>query len=502
MSVAAGLQEVWRQRRFRRLLSVKLLSQTGDGIVQVGVASFALFSPERQPDAWAIAGVLAIMMLPFSVLGPFVSVVIDRWDRRRTVMTADVIRMALSVALAAFVLASGRSALFLAPIMVTALVVLSLERFQVATLLSGLPHTIDKDEFLAANTALPLVGPLGVMIGAAVAAAIRLTVGAAWSPVVADACIFSLGAGCFLFSAAVMRGFAPRSLGPGRIEVHRLNETFRDLAAAARHLGQRKPALLGLLLVAAQRTVFGFISVAVILLFRNYFHARDDIPGAIGDLALWALATGAGFVLASAVNPVLARRFGLRVTVVAALALSALFQAAPGSFFIPPALVVASFLIGLWAQCVKMNCDTLIQAHVADEFKGRVLVLYDIAFNTPMVIAGVIAALLLPDDGRSRAAFLGCAVLYLALAAVFAGLSRRIGTARFSQGTESLTGKTGPTPVGAGGPLGREEGRQAGPPPVGEGAGPGSVGEGAVGNVALPDVAVGNAAVAEEAGEI
>jgi MFS family permease len=439
MSVIASVREVWRQRRFRRLLSVKLLSQTGDGIVQVGVASFALFSPERQPNAWAIAGVLAITMLPFSILGPFVSVVIDRWDRRRTVVVADTLRMGLSVVLAALAWASGHSAAFLPPVMIVALIVMSLERFQIATLLSGLPHTIDKGEFLAANTALPIVGPLGIMIGAAVAAVIRLTVGSAISATVADSLIFALAALCFLCSVAVMMGFARRSLGPENPEVHRVGETLRDLGAAFHHLWEHKPAALAALLVTAQRTVFGFIAVATILLYRNYFHAPEEVDSAIAELALWAIATGAGFVLASAVNPVLARRFGLRATVVLVLALSAVSQVVPGSIFTRPTLIAASFLIGLMAQCVKMNCDTLVQAHVADDYKGRVLVLYDIAFNTPMVVAGVIAALVLPDNGRSLVAFLVCAALYAVMALGFAWASGRIGVGRFARGTESVT---------------------------------------------------------------
>jgi MFS family permease len=439
MSIIAGVREVWRQPRFRRLLSVKLLSQTGDGTLQVGVASYTLFSPERQPDAWAIAGVLAITMLPFSILGPFVSVVIDRWDRRRTVLLADALRTVLALGLAALVWASSHSAAFLAPIMIVALVAMSLERFQVATLLSGLPHTIDDGEYLAANTALPVVGPFGIMVGAAIAAVVRLTVGTAWSATVADALIFALAAVCFSASVAVTMGFAARSLGPEQVVVHRIGETLRELGAAVQHLWHRRPAVLGVLVMTAQRTIFGFTAVATILLYRNYFHPPDEVDEAIADLALWAVATGIGFVLASVVNPVLARRFGLRVTAVTVLALAALNQAIPGSIFTRPTLIAASFLVGLWAQCLKMNCDTLVQAHIADDFKGRVLVLYDLAYNTPLVIAGIIAALLLPDNGRSRVWFVTCAGLYLALAVLFALTSRRIGVGRFARGTESMT---------------------------------------------------------------
>jgi len=73
-----SLRRLWRHRYFRRLLAVRVATQSCDGLLQIALASYVLFSPERQPDAASIATVLAITLLPFSVLGPFVGVVLDR----------------------------------------------------------------------------------------------------------------------------------------------------------------------------------------------------------------------------------------------------------------------------------------------------------------------------------------------------------------------------------------------------------------------------------------
>jgi len=59
---------------FRRLFAVRLFSQASDGIFQVALASTILFSPERAPSAGAIAAGFAVLLLPFSVLGPFAGV--------------------------------------------------------------------------------------------------------------------------------------------------------------------------------------------------------------------------------------------------------------------------------------------------------------------------------------------------------------------------------------------------------------------------------------------
>ena len=71
-----NLRHLWRRHDFRRILGVRVATQAADGTLQVGMASHVLLSPEQQPDAWSITMVLAITLLPFSIIGPFISVVL------------------------------------------------------------------------------------------------------------------------------------------------------------------------------------------------------------------------------------------------------------------------------------------------------------------------------------------------------------------------------------------------------------------------------------------
>ena len=61
------------------------------------------------------------------------------------------------------------------------------------------------------------------------------------------------------------------------------------------------------------------------------------------------------------------------------------------------------------------------------------------------VLAGVVAAFVLPASGLSVAAFIGIAVAYAACAFAMASARRRLGASTFEKGTESLT-----APAGAG----------------------------------------------------
>eukprot|EP01037_Dinobryon_pediforme_P001155 gene1155-1170_t len=50
------------------ILTVRWLGQVGDGIFQSSLASFVLFSPERQPNAVSAATAFAVVLLPYSLV--------------------------------------------------------------------------------------------------------------------------------------------------------------------------------------------------------------------------------------------------------------------------------------------------------------------------------------------------------------------------------------------------------------------------------------------------
>ncbi len=135
-------------------------------------------------------------------------------------------------------------------------------------------------------------------------------------------------------------------------------------------------------------------------------------------------------------------RLGVRRLVVAGFATSAVFQVLPGAIFAQGPLLVAGFLLGITAQSIKLCVDTLVQAHVDDEFKGRVFVLYDMLFNVALVAAAAIGALILPADGVSVPIIVGLAIAYALLGLGFALASRQLS---MNEGTESLRGpQSGP----------------------------------------------------------
>ncbi|MDP4409627.1 hypothetical protein QR507_25760, partial [Escherichia coli] len=63
-----------------------------DGVFQSALASFVLFSPERQANALNAALAFAVVLLPYSLIGPFVGTILDRVSRQRAIMFANLTR--------------------------------------------------------------------------------------------------------------------------------------------------------------------------------------------------------------------------------------------------------------------------------------------------------------------------------------------------------------------------------------------------------------------------
>src|SRR5512142_1182061 len=96
---------------FRRLLAVRLTSQLGDGVFEVALASLFFFSPERATTPGGIAAAFAVLTVPFTVIGPWAGVPLDRWSRRNTLMLGNVVRASLALVVAALMAGSAPDAL-------------------------------------------------------------------------------------------------------------------------------------------------------------------------------------------------------------------------------------------------------------------------------------------------------------------------------------------------------------------------------------------------------
>ncbi|MEU3071378.1 MFS transporter [Streptomyces sp. NPDC006906] len=409
MSVARDLRTLLRLRNFRRLLTVRLLSQSADGVYQVALAAYVVFSPEKQTSAAAIASAMAVLLLPYSLIGPFAGVLLDRWPRRQVFLYGNLLRAALASSTALLMLASAPDWLFYA----SALCVTAVNRFVLAGLSAALPRVVDTDRLVVANSLSPTAGTLAATAGGGLAFAVRLLADES------DAAVVLLGAMLYLLSALASLRLPRTLLGPDTDESPMrlraaLAVTARGLVAGLRHLAHRSNAAKALAAMTVIRFCYGALTVMVLMLCRYAWSDTESDGLALLGLAVGV--SGAGFFIAAVVTPWAVGRLGRYGWIVGCAGAAAVLAPALGLSFAPAPMLIAAFVLGVVTQGSKIATDTVVQTSVDDSFRGRVFSLYDVLFNVAFVSAAGVAALMLPPDGRSVTVVAVVSVLYAVVA--------------------------------------------------------------------------------------
>jgi MFS family permease len=422
--VETGVRHVLQRGDFRRLLTTRLLSQFGDGVFQAALAGTVLFNPQRAADPVDIAAGFAILLLPYSLVGPFAGVWLDRWSRRQVLLRANVVRAGLVAVVAVLILGGVEGAAFYS----AGLAVFSVNRFVLSALSAGLPHTTDEPSLVAANALSTTAGGVSTVVGGATA---LLLLEATSSANPGYAAMALAAAGPYLAASAVVRGFSRAHLGPDHMvgEVRRsLGETARDtllgLVAGARHVAARPPAAAALLAIGLHRFCYGVFTLMTLLLYRNTFTEGGLFPGGILGLGQVVAAAAIGTLVAAVVTPPVVRRIGTRRWILLLLVGGAGAQVALGLWLTPFAVVLVGVLLGFVAQGVKICVDSTLQETVEDDFRGRVFSVYDTLFNLTFVVALVAGAVTLPESGLSSLVPVVVAGGYVLAAVTYSRITR------------------------------------------------------------------------------
>ncbi|RJK94337.1 MFS transporter [Vallicoccus soli] len=423
MSFAGDLRDVLRGRDFRRLYATRLSSQFADGVLQVALASLFFFSPERQTTAGGIAAAFTVLLLPYSLVGPFAGVLLDRWRRRQVLVRANLLRAAMVLGVAVLIALDVEG-----PVLYLAvLACLSVNRFFLAGLSASLPHVVPRHELVMANAVTPTSGTVAALLGGGAG---YLLVAALGGGDAADAQTAVVAALAYAGSALVARTMHPDLLGPDPDEGRpATREALRHVASGfldgARHVRSHPRAAHALAAIGGHRFCYGVSTFTVILLYRNHFNPPQDVQAGLGGLAAAVSASGLGFFTAALVTPWVTARVSKQAWVTACLLLAGAVQAVYLVRLDEVLVVLGAFLLGVSAQGSKICVDTLVQESVDDAFRGRVFSLYDVLFNVAFVAAAGATALVLPPSGVSAPVVLAVALGYAGTGLAYARASRR-----------------------------------------------------------------------------
>ena len=370
-----------------------------DGIFQSALASFILFSPERQANALGAALAFAVVLLPYSIIGPFVGTILDRVSRQRAIVFSNLSR-AITLSIIALLLFQGHTGI---EITVFVLIAFGVNRLILAGLSAGIPLMIESKSLISANALAVTGGSVWVVLGGGIGLGMRSLLDSVTNADSADAYIILLGAVGYLTTSLLALNLKKDEIGPLEHEIKNASFTqgLIEMREGVKFLSQNVDAARGIAAVAVHRGGITALTLIALLLERNTFHDPADSEAGLAGLSFTLTIAACGFVVGAVIAPYGVRKVGRHRWMRLMLSASTL-----GPLFIvfsrtPLTLAIAAFVTALFGQSLKVTNDALVQSKIDDIYRGRVFSVYDVVVNGAIVSGAVIAALLLPDTGDS-----------------------------------------------------------------------------------------------------
>jgi MFS family permease len=338
-----------RNAGFLLLWAGQFVSQIGD---RLAALAFPWLVYQSTGSALGTGAVFAVYTLPYVLFGAFAGVAVDRFDKRRLMIAADLAR-ALLVLAVPFVATRSLPAVF-----VLSFAIASAGVFFDPAKLAILPEIVPPGRLLRANSLLSTGENLTEILGWAFAGLLLASV--------STSVAFGLDAVTFVVSAAALTlmRYTPAA-GPAADRTARafwreLNDGFRFLG---RDRGLRANTVMVLVCVAG-------LGAAYPLTFLFAVQVLDGGAGAFGALEA---AVGAGYFAGSLALVALATRVHKGRVMIAGLALmGACLALVPSTDSVWMAAIPFA-VFGLANAVVLIAVDTYLQEVVPQGMRGRVL---------------------------------------------------------------------------------------------------------------------------------
>jgi len=353
----ATFKDLLTHHAFSKLLAAQGVSSLGDWVGFVAVAALVK-RLGGDVGAYAVAGVMVARMLPAILFGPIAGVLVDRVDRKRIMILADLARAGLYATMP-----------FLGKLWLIFLVSFVIECFSLLWTPArdaSLPNLVPRRQLANANS-LGLVTtygtlPLGGLVFAFLAGGSGLVPALRDTP---EALPLLLDGGTFLFSASMVSRIrfpkqVPRT--HGRLELSRVG---RDILEGVRFL--REDSLASAMTLGI---VVAFSAVGAVLALGPIF--ATDTLGA-GNTGWGILVTsfgagmGIGMALSNKAADLIEREHVFVWSLVSAAATLWVLAAMPSIEL----ATVMTVVLGVFCGSAWVSGYTLLQENVEDRFRGR-----------------------------------------------------------------------------------------------------------------------------------
>ena len=411
-----SLWQLLRDARLRPLLRLRWMGQFTDGLFQSALASFLLFSPERQASALSAAIAFAVVLLPYSLIGPMVGTLLDRFSRQRAVLFSNLLR-SVTLIFVAILIFNGRTGVELT---VLVLIAFGINRLILAALSAGLPLLAKPEGLVATNALVVTGGSVWVVLGGGGGLLIRRFTDEGFSADHADGYLIITASAFYLVTALFAATMKKSELGPAPHEFARTTvaDSFNEMRLGFKFLTEHGDAARGIFATAIHRGGITALTLTALLLERNTFHDPSESEAGLTGLSVALSSAALGFTVGAIIAPVAVAAIGRHRWIRISMACAALGSAILIIDRSQILLILTAFTTGLFGQSVKVTNDALVQSKISDDFRGRIFAVYDVVVNGSIVTFSLIASLLLPDSGDSWLIPFLVAATYLAVSLI------------------------------------------------------------------------------------
>ena len=342
-----------RNRGFALLLSAGLTSWLGSWVL---MTALPIYVYERTGSALATGAMFVVQALPALLLGSVAGVFVDRWDRKRVMVGADLLRGLLLLPL---LLVPTTGAIWI--VYVVGFLQEIVSRFAEPAFSAALPKVVGEDSLVEANSTWQLGFNTSRLVGPPLGGLLVALFGLE-AAVVVDSVSFFLSAA--LVSLIHLPRAAPAVVAAAGAAWRRVWREWRDGLALVR--GERWLTAL-FLAMAASGLAEGVLSIAYpIWVYELLGGGAQEVGWLLSAQALGSIA-GAALAVHFARWLAPARLMGLVGVVLGA------YWAAM-VWFRPELLVALVFMAAIGVPMIAANVamTSMLQAGVADAYRGRV----------------------------------------------------------------------------------------------------------------------------------
>jgi dTMP kinase len=427
----ATLKDLVTNTQFSKLLLAQTVSSFGDWVGFVAVTALVI---NRGGDvgAYAVAGVMVARMLPGILFGPIAGAIVDRFNRKTLMITADISRGALY---ALMPLLGPLWSIFLLSFVIESLALLWTPARD-----ASLPNLVPRRQLANAN-ALGLITTYGTLpLGGLVFA--FLTGGSDLLPWLRDnpeSLALWLDAGTFATSALLLSRIQMPPPAPRTFARFDLSRAGKDIADGFRFLREHSLASAMTLGIVAAFSAVGAVLALGPIFARDALGAGNTGWGVL--VTSFGIGMGIGMASSNKVVEFVDREYVFVYSIIAAAATLFVLALMPGIEL----AAVMTVVLGTFCGSAWVSGYVLLQENVTDEFRGRTFgaltVLSRLGLFLSLTLFPILAGTVGEHDltiGNRRIDLSGtrAALMVAGLGAVLAGAFTRKGLRRFRVGKQ------------------------------------------------------------------